>query len=59
MTDLKVGYYPGCSLQGSSRDFAESLHQRVATLAGLLLVPYFLWVSFAGVLNWALFRLNR
>ncbi len=23
---MKVGYYPGCSLQGSSRDFAESLH---------------------------------
>jgi len=26
MTSLKVGYFPGCSLQGSSRDFAESLH---------------------------------
>ncbi|HEX7499275.1 MAG TPA: CoB--CoM heterodisulfide reductase iron-sulfur subunit B family protein [Polyangia bacterium] len=26
MTDVRVGYYPGCSLQGSSRDFAESLH---------------------------------
>jgi heterodisulfide reductase subunit B len=25
MTGLKVGYFPGCSLQGSSRDFAESL----------------------------------
>jgi heterodisulfide reductase subunit B2 len=25
MTDLKVGYFPGCSLKGSSRDFAESL----------------------------------
>jgi len=25
MTVLKVGYFPGCSLQGSSRDFAESL----------------------------------
>jgi len=24
--DLQVGYFPGCSLQGSSRDFAESLH---------------------------------
>jgi heterodisulfide reductase subunit B2 len=23
---MKVGYFPGCSLQGSSRDFAESLH---------------------------------
>jgi heterodisulfide reductase subunit B len=26
MSSLKVGYYPGCSLVGSSRDFAESLH---------------------------------
>jgi len=25
MTDVKVGYYPGCSLKGSSRDFAESM----------------------------------
>jgi heterodisulfide reductase subunit B2 len=25
MTDLKVGYFPGCSLKGSSRDFAESM----------------------------------
>jgi len=24
MTALKVGYYPGCSLKGSSREFAES-----------------------------------
>jgi len=23
---MKVGYFPGCSLEGSSRDFAESLH---------------------------------
>ena len=26
MTDMRVGYFPGCSLHGSSRDFAESLH---------------------------------
>jgi heterodisulfide reductase subunit B len=26
MTLAAVGYYPGCSLEGSSRDFAESLH---------------------------------
>jgi heterodisulfide reductase subunit B len=32
MTDLKVGYYPGCSLSGTSRDFGES----VRTLAEAL-----------------------
>ena len=26
LATMKVGYFPGCSLQGSSRDFAESLH---------------------------------
>ena len=25
LATMKVGYFPGCSLQGSSRDFAESL----------------------------------
>jgi benzodiazapine receptor len=31
---------------------------QVSKPASLLLVPYFLWVSFAGVLNLAIFRLN-
>jgi len=32
-TTMKVGYFPGCSLQGSSRDFAESLHAVAKALA--------------------------
>ena len=31
---------------------------RVSPLAGALLVPYLLWVSFAAVLNYALWQLN-
>lgn len=31
----------------------------VSTAAGLLLLPYILWVSFAAVLNFSLFLLNR
>lgn len=31
----------------------------VSTLAALLFVPYFLWVSVAGVLNLSVLRLNR
>jgi benzodiazapine receptor len=31
---------------------------RISTVAGVLLVPYFLWVSFASVLNFSLWRLN-
>ncbi len=31
---------------------------RVDRLAGLLLVPYLAWVSFAGVLNFTIWRLN-
>jgi heterodisulfide reductase subunit B len=30
---MKIGYYPGCSLEGSSRDFAESLHAVTKALA--------------------------
>jgi tryptophan-rich sensory protein len=31
---------------------------RVSKLAGALLVPYLLWVTFAGALNHALWQLN-
>ena len=31
---------------------------RISRLAGLLLVPYLLWVSFASVLTWAVWRSN-
>jgi len=31
---------------------------RIKPLAGLLLVPYLLWVTFAAALNWALWRAN-
>ena len=34
------------------------LFWRVSTWAGLLLVPYFLWVSFASALNFAMWQLN-
>ncbi len=32
---------------------------RVSRLAGLLLTPYLLWTSFAAVLNFSIWRLNR
>jgi benzodiazapine receptor len=32
---------------------------RVSLGAGLLLVPYIVWVSFAAVLNWSIYLLNR
>ncbi len=31
---------------------------KIRPLAGVLLLPYLLWVSFASVLNWAIWRLN-
>lgn len=32
---------------------------RISRSAGILLIPYFLWVSFAAVLNYSIFVLNR
>jgi benzodiazapine receptor len=32
--------------------------RRIRPLAGALLVPYLLWVTFAGVLDFAIWRLN-
>lgn len=32
---------------------------RLNKTAGLLLIPYILWVSFAGVLNFAIWQLNK
>lgn len=34
------------------------LFRRISTTAGALLLPYIAWVSFAGVLNGAIWRLN-
>lgn len=34
------------------------LFSRISVAAGALLVPYLLWVSFAGVLNYYIWRLN-
>ena len=31
---------------------------RVSTAAGLLLVPYLVWVTYATALTWAIWRLN-
>lgn len=30
----------------------------ISSFAAILIVPYFLWVSFAAVLNWSIVRLN-
>ena len=32
---------------------------KVKVIAGILLIPYILWVSFAAVLNFSIFLLNR
>jgi benzodiazapine receptor len=32
---------------------------KISTAAGVLLVPYLLWVTFAGILNYSLWQLNR
>ena len=32
---------------------------RLAALAGILLIPYLAWVSFAATLNWTVWQLNR
>jgi translocator protein len=34
------------------------LFWRVSRLAGLLMLPYFLWVSFASALTWAIWQAN-
>jgi tryptophan-rich sensory protein len=31
---------------------------RISATAGILLIPYILWVSFAAVLNFSIWRLN-
>ncbi|HIH43897.1 MAG TPA: tryptophan-rich sensory protein [Candidatus Methanoperedenaceae archaeon] len=31
---------------------------KISRTAGLLLIPYLIWVSFAAVLNFAIWRLN-
>ena len=35
------------------------IFRRTSLTASLLLVPYLLWVAFAAILNFALWRLNR
>jgi len=32
---------------------------RISSIAGLLLIPYILWVTFASLLNFSLWQLNR
>jgi len=32
---------------------------RVSAVAGVLMAPYLLWVSFASVLNFLIWQLNR
>jgi len=35
------------------------LYWRIKPVAGILLLPYILWVSFASVLNFSIWRLNK
>ena len=35
-----------------------ALFRKISALAGYLLVPYFLWVTFAAILNYSIFILN-
>jgi len=35
-----------------------ALFRRISALAGYLLIPYFLWVTFAAILNYSIFLLN-
>jgi benzodiazapine receptor len=39
--------------------FTVILFRRVRPVAGALFIPYLVWVSFAGILNFELWRLNR
>jgi len=32
---------------------------RISKVAGALLIPYILWVSFAGILNYSVWMLNK
>jgi tryptophan-rich sensory protein len=32
---------------------------KITLIAGILMIPYILWVSFAAVLNFSIFMLNR
>ena len=38
--------------------FTITKFQKISTTAGILLIPYLLWVSFASVLNFFFYRLN-
>jgi benzodiazapine receptor len=36
-----------------------SFFLKLSLLAGILLMPYLVWVSFAAALNWTIWRINR
>lgn len=59
-----VGHYPGIALLDISVLWVTILVMiisfiQVREVAGLLQVPYVLWVSFAAVLNFSIWQLNR